>query len=143
MRKRFPGSANGLPKSFKTLGNDAKSAFRGAPTVTVPWPWVGDAPRKGVSSNAKSLETLVKRRVRRLRWRHFHCDHRPPQTVPLPANGFPKILRKALENKVNSAFQRSRGSYNLFWDMLMSCGPASKFDVVRQSLTAEKLPNLP
>ena len=85
--------ANGFQKSFKTMENEAKTTFLGAQTVTVPWPWVGDAPREGVRSNAKSLKTLRKRRVRRLRWRHFHCAHRPPQTVSLPANGFPKSFK--------------------------------------------------
>ena len=53
-------------------------------------------------------------------------------------------LPESLENsgkQANPAFQQSRGSYNQLGDMPMSCGPASKFHVVRQSLTAEKLGN--
>ena len=85
------------------------------------------------------------------------CPREPPKTFGIPcvsawtstedrkwfpksANGFPKSF-KTLGKQIKSAFQRSRESYNLFGDMPMPCGPASKFHVVRQSLTAEKLGN--
>ena len=32
-----------------------------------------------------------------LRWLHFHCDNRPPQTVPGFADGFPKCFKKQWE----------------------------------------------
>ena len=102
---RFPlcssSTAHGFPNPLivsenpsKSLEIHAKTAFRWAHTVTVPWPCLGGAPGNGVSSTTKSLKPLGKTKGPAFALAPF------PLCSSSTANGFParKWFPKILQN---------------------------------------------
>ena len=68
-------------------------------------------------------ETLVKPLFLRLRWRHSHCGHRPPQMVSLPDHSFPKSFKKHWKMKQNHNFREAGKDIITFWSCLIHGRP--------------------